>query len=69
MNERYPDGSLSHLYDSAANDEETRLGLSVPTPTPDHVFWDAEEAMSFVQDLEATPSPQKPLLSRFIGKR
>ena len=38
MNERYPDGSLSHLYDSASNREETGLGLSVPIPTPDEVF-------------------------------
>lgn len=38
MNERYPDGSLSHLYDSSSNQEETRLGLSVPIPTPDEVF-------------------------------
>lgn len=38
MNERYPDGSLNHLYDSASNQEETRLGLSVPIPTPDEVF-------------------------------
>ncbi len=38
MNERYPDGSLSQLYDSASNQEETRLGLSAPIPTPDEVF-------------------------------
>lgn len=34
MNERYPDGCFSHLYDAASNDEETRLGLSVPIPSP-----------------------------------
>lgn len=38
MNERYPDGCFSHLYDAASNDEETRLGLSVRIPTPDEVF-------------------------------
>lgn len=60
MNERYPDGSLSHLYDSASNREETRLGLSVPIPTPDHVFLDAEETMRFVQALEAPPKLTTP---------
>jgi hypothetical protein len=38
MNERYPDGSLSHLYGAASNREETHLGLSVTIPTPDEVF-------------------------------
>lgn len=38
MNERYPDGTLSHLYDSASNREETRLGMRVLIPTPDEVF-------------------------------
>jgi hypothetical protein len=60
MNERHPDGSLSHLYDSASNREETRLGLSVPIPTPDQVFLDAEETMRFVQALEAPPKPTTP---------
>lgn len=46
MNERYPDGSLSRLYDSASNWEETRLGLSVPIPTPGKVLLDAEKTMS-----------------------
>ena len=60
MNERYPDGSLSHLYDSASNREETCLGLSVPIPTPDEVFLDAAETMKFIQALEAPPKPTTP---------
>jgi hypothetical protein len=63
MNERYPDGSLSFLYDSASSDEETRLGLSVPIPTLDEVFLDAEEPMRFVQALEASPRPPTPALA------
>ena len=60
MNERYPDGSLSHLDDSASNQEETHLGLSVPIPTPDRVLLDAEETMRFVQALEAPSKPTTP---------
>jgi hypothetical protein len=50
---------LSHLYDSASNQEETRLGLSAPIPTPDEVFLDAAETMKFIQALEA-PKPTTP---------
>lgn len=60
FNECCPDGSLSHLYDSPSNQEETRLGLSVPIPTPDQVFLDAAETMRFVQALEAPPKPTTP---------
>lgn len=60
MNERYPDGSLSHLYDSASNREETRLGLSIPIPKPDEVFLDAEETLRLMQTLEAPPKPTTP---------
>jgi hypothetical protein len=63
VKERYPDGSLSHLYDFASNHEETRLGMSVPIPTPDEVFLDAEETMRFVQVLEAPPRPPTPALA------
>ena len=66
MNELYPDGSLSHLYDSASNQEETRLGLSVPIPTPDEVFLDAAETMKFVQALKAPPKPTTPALAAAV---
>ena len=66
MNERHPDGSLSHLYDSASNREETRLGLSVPIPTPDQVFLDGEETMRFVQALAAPPKPPTGALASAI---
>ena len=53
MSERYPDGSLSHIYGDTSNWDETHLGLSLPIPTPDHAFLDAEETMRFVLAFEA----------------
>lgn len=57
MNERYPDGSLSHLYDFASNREETCLGLRVPIPSPDEVFPAKPEAES-LDDLLAQVTPE-----------
>lgn len=68
MNEPYPDGSLSHLYDSASNREETRLGLSVPIPMPDGVFLDAVLLKPGTSDSAMCPQLGRPSLDTLLAQ-
>lgn len=68
MNEHYPDSSLSHLYDSASNREEARLGLSIPIPKPDEVFLEVPLTRLGMSGSEWRPKTEPPPLDDLLAQ-